>query len=1191
MNLKDESNSVSERGTTVAAVCRLRVLGHAELWTSTRGDSESTTVGTDTELAFGSGKPLALVTYLASAPRRRASREHLLGVLWSDRTAEEARHVLRQTIWAVRRRLGERMLRTSGDDVELSLEIASDRDEFLGAIEAGDLNKALDAYRGDFLPNFASPGAAEFERWCEVERARLRDLFVRAGEACARQLMATGQPRPAVLIARRCRDARPQEQGTWRLLLEALIASGDLVGAAGEADALERLVDEEQEELEPASKSVIRVARKPLSSAADSSFESVHRTLDLVGREREFSAILGAWERVRQRGTPWFVDVTSSPGMGKTRLLQDVSLRLRAARARHVLVRAHSGQRAVSFSYLADLVSALAALPGAAGVSSATAASLVALNPTLTSTYVGAPGENASPSDVVRRRILAVRELVLSTCDEAPLAVLIDDAHWMDPASRLVLAASLEGIHDARLLVVVTSRVGSPQLIATTNQAHRLEPLSTQDIESMLSGFGDLPNNAWVASLCGALHATTGGVPLLVVDVMQFLAERGLLVREGVAWSAPQPDALMAALTSRGVAGKPRVALASGVARVLLLHLAVAAGPMRASQLMSACELDEERFAIALGELDRLGLAVREHDMIELGHDTFADSLLAEASHSEVRGAHRALAKAISTEGSVGLYSLLRAAQHLASAGADAELVLVLIRAAREARRSGDHRDLGAIVRDVFPSTDEPERAARVEKAVRRTLGRTRTYLALALVGVIASLATWSTFRSEAPARRAPDASLLVIYDAPLATFAATIDLRRDMFTRAESESTVPSERYIDVRAKGRQTTEPVTSSLMYDTQVEQRPDRKGWAFALRGNLTDRIGLTVPSADGADQSVYLHRYPGELGRPSWSPDGDALVFSRERLDAPLSELVVAERSSHRTRTLQLATLSMRSARTPIWSPDGTRIAFVRATSDSLPGDLCWTSVDAKEISCGRVTGTVDRVHAWRDARRLVVEIVSEEAHSLLAVDVDSLGEEVLERNVRDVVVSRDGRWILTPCSGPRCPNGWAVAPMGMLAAAKPLIVPKLRGLALLRWKRDSAIVARTNGENPFQYQGRLMPHWMAPQPTPPYVAALRVMWNVTGNREYVGRALDQYGRPIISRLLRMKLLDSTDARLTDDGTVQWTKRDGVVRLLWSAGGWRADTVVVVSPPGPDTSASRREQRKSLRDAYRRWEAK
>ena len=80
-----------------------------------------------------SGKALALLIYL-TCTGSRLSREHLSDLLWADLEPDSARHALRQTVWYLRKRLGEDITVASGSDVGLVREIDSDRAAFLTAL-------------------------------------------------------------------------------------------------------------------------------------------------------------------------------------------------------------------------------------------------------------------------------------------------------------------------------------------------------------------------------------------------------------------------------------------------------------------------------------------------------------------------------------------------------------------------------------------------------------------------------------------------------------------------------------------------------------------------------------------------------------------------------------------------------------------------------------------------------------------------------------------------------------------------------------------------------------------------------------------------------------------------------------------------------------------------------------------------
>ena len=132
-----------------------------------------------------------------------------------------------------------------------------DRARFLDAVSRGDAEAVVQLYTGDFFPGFAAPGGAEFERWVDIERQRLRSLFWRSAGVVVRRWMSSARLRDAQTLARRVRDSDSLREGGWRLLFETCIAAGDTVAGTLEADAFDRLVQAEVIEPDPATRSLL----------------------------------------------------------------------------------------------------------------------------------------------------------------------------------------------------------------------------------------------------------------------------------------------------------------------------------------------------------------------------------------------------------------------------------------------------------------------------------------------------------------------------------------------------------------------------------------------------------------------------------------------------------------------------------------------------------------------------------------------------------------------------------------------------------------------------------------------------------------------------------------------------------------------------------------------------------------------
>jgi hypothetical protein len=94
-------------------------------------------------------------------------------------------------------------------------------------------------------------------------------------------LLRTHAVRDALPIARRLRDAAPNREISWRLLIEALTLGGDWVQAAVEADGCESTLRGLGRKAEPATLAAIRAARKtPLPTTR----ASTRLVAELIGR-------------------------------------------------------------------------------------------------------------------------------------------------------------------------------------------------------------------------------------------------------------------------------------------------------------------------------------------------------------------------------------------------------------------------------------------------------------------------------------------------------------------------------------------------------------------------------------------------------------------------------------------------------------------------------------------------------------------------------------------------------------------------------------------------------------------------------------------------------------------------------------------------------------------------------------------
>lgn len=189
---------------------------------------------------------MALLAILAVARGRPVGRERIIGLLWPELPGDAARHNLSESLYVLRKELGEGALAAVGGDVALSPEgMATDLDEFESALEAGDGEAAARAYGGPLLDGFYVADAPEFERWAESERDRLARLHARAVERLAEAAEAEGSAVRAVDWWRRLAAHDPFSSRTALRLVRALDAAGERPSALRFADAHAALLREE----------------------------------------------------------------------------------------------------------------------------------------------------------------------------------------------------------------------------------------------------------------------------------------------------------------------------------------------------------------------------------------------------------------------------------------------------------------------------------------------------------------------------------------------------------------------------------------------------------------------------------------------------------------------------------------------------------------------------------------------------------------------------------------------------------------------------------------------------------------------------------------------------------------------------------------------------------------------------------
>lgn len=314
------------------------------------------------------------------------------------------------------------------------------------------------------------------------------------------------------------------------------------------------------------------------------------------------------------------------------------------------------------------------------------------------------------------RLMVATTEAVLAAAAERRLALVVDDAHQLDPTSATLVAHLAAS---GSLSVVVTVRSGVPCADAIVNlwkdgDARRLElqALSHNEVEEMLTA--GLVGRVSRHAVAWAYRATEGN-PLFLRELMETAATAGHLQRVEGLWQLrgqPQPSMRLIDLVAARLSGLDE-------AQRQLVELVALGEPVPLSTLEQLADVR------LLDDLERRGALRLVHDAdqlsVQLGHPLYGEVMRATIGAATARRVRRALAGALRAMPSRRGDDELRIATWLLDAGERPDRAL-LLRAASLATSALDHR-LAAQLAEAA-ALEEPDLAAALTAAAaHRALG------------------------------------------------------------------------------------------------------------------------------------------------------------------------------------------------------------------------------------------------------------------------------------------------------------------------------------------------------------------------------------------------------------------------------------------------------------------------------------
>jgi DNA-binding SARP family transcriptional activator len=586
-------------------------------------------------------KHLALLVYLALSPQHTRTRDHLLGLLWPEKTQDKARHSLNEAVRRLRAGLGTERLISEGEMLRLNAE-ALDVDALrFGELSERDPGAALALVVGEFLEGFGVDDAPAFEDWTAAERlsftAAALALLLKEGEAA----LGENRFRKAREAGRRALALDPAAEMAASLMMRAAALAGDATAALAAYHQFRDRLKEEMGE-EPGQELQALAERIRTRRWRRASLQVEDLDPPLVGRADAHAAAFGLLEETLKGGGARCLLISGDPGMGKTRLINECAERLALAGAVAVRARPLDSDHDAQWSALRLLArSGLTSMPGATGADPRSLAVLAGLVPELAERFEPAVAHDSG--DVAA----ALASLLAAVAEEQPLGVLVDGAHLADGSTIAALENALRTLGSAPVVLALAMDPSKasppPELLRLMGDVGRgvrgvslhLKPFGDDEMLELvtaLAGWCDGPEQ--IERLARRITFEAGGNPLYAVTLLRGLDRTTTLKADLTSW--PPPAATMEGALPfsmpqlASMAVMARVAELDGESQAVLKAASLAGVALDLPLVTSLVELPLERVEELLDDLEQRRLVLYDGTRY-----TFAAALIPQVIRAE----------------------------------------------------------------------------------------------------------------------------------------------------------------------------------------------------------------------------------------------------------------------------------------------------------------------------------------------------------------------------------------------------------------------------------------------------------------------------------------------------------------------------------------------------------------------------
>ncbi len=490
-------------------------------------------------LKLTNNKGIALLLYLA-VKRDPQRREHVMDLLWPDSLPQSARKNMRNTLWQIRKTLGDEFIQVEADRLRLGQNVWLDLNPFeqltLPSRNVSAIEEAVALYRAPLAEGLHILEAPTFELWLTGERERLNQHYLRLLEALVFNYQTDHKWRQVINTAQRALTNDNLQEPLYQALMKAYTHLGERHEALHIYETLQNILAQELGVTPlPATQNLrqtILEGHLPMPDKLPNALEPpptapAHPppTTPFVGRELEHQ-ILDTALKAATNNQAQIVMLYGELGIGKSRLWQRWSSTLPHALA-ILETRCLDTTQSLPFAPLARLLSQSQCFERLFELSSPLSmtwlAELARFFPQIREHHPEIPLPAAVPPEEERRRLFEAFTQAFLALESLPFLLFIDDLHWADQTTLDWLLYLTDRLRHKPFLLVGTYRSSDAparlkRMIANWNREGiirhlPLQRLTLPEAKALITALGgDI-------TLAQQLHTKSAGNPYFLIEL------------------------------------------------------------------------------------------------------------------------------------------------------------------------------------------------------------------------------------------------------------------------------------------------------------------------------------------------------------------------------------------------------------------------------------------------------------------------------------------------------------------------------------------------------------------------------------------------------------------------------------------------------------------------------------------------